>query len=155
MAVDGNGNVVLTAKALDNIDLGGGTLTGGGVVIGKYLGSDGAHVWSTAFGNYFRSLSKDIAIDSNGDFIVTGRLQNPEMEGRGIFVSKFSGLTGALVWTEYAGLEAFSDIGNGVAVDSNGDIVVTGGSRTSTDFGGGTLPNAGLWDIFLVRLREY
>jgi hypothetical protein len=102
VAVDANGDVVVTGVFFDTVDFGGGPLTSAGngdIFVAKYSASDGSHLWSRRFGG-----------------------------------------------------TSFEE-GSGVAVDANGDVVVTGRFHGTVDFGGGPLTSAGIADIFLLRLR--
>lgn len=43
--------------------------------------------------------------------------------------------------------------GNGIAVDSVGDVYVTGAFKVDADFGEGPVTSAGMEDIFILKLR--
>ncbi len=113
--------------------------TGATILYSTYLGGSGNE-------NDFRTGvdSSSIAVDSAGNIYVTGRtssLNFPVMNAvlpsyRGgdydAFVSKLSADGSALLYSTYLGGDA-NDAGNGIAVDSTGNIYVTGGTR-SDDF---------------------
>ena len=54
------------------------------------------------------------------------------------------------LWSHGVG-NSQSDQGNAIAIDANGNVVVVGISEAGIDFGGGTLPGAGNFDIVLVK----
>ncbi|WP_129350981.1 hypothetical protein [Sorangium cellulosum] len=58
--------------------------------------------------------------------------------GRDIFVAKFDS-AGNHVWSKSFGSASGHEDGNGVAVDSTGNVFATGGIEGAVDFGGGTL----------------
>lgn len=65
------------------------------------------------------------------------------------FVARYTGQTGAYLWAKnFGGLG--SDYAQGVAVDSLGDVVVTGYGYGGLDLGGGTVPTTGSADLFLA-----
>src|SRR5437867_626894 len=71
--------------------------------------------------------------------------------GRDLFVAKYAGSTGAHVWSRRAGYVNF-DEAFGVAVDSHGDVLVTGYFEQLANLGGGALlAVGGSRDIFLVK----
>src|SRR3990170_6282915 len=54
VAVDGNGDVLLTGSFQGTVNFGGGNLTSAGledIFVAKYSGADGAHLWSKRFGS--------------------------------------------------------------------------------------------------------
>ncbi|MBI2819399.1 MAG: hypothetical protein HYX73_05410, partial [Acidobacteria bacterium] len=57
------------------------------------------------------------------------------------------------IWSRRFGSTSF-DSGYGVAVDGNGNAVVTGAFNGTVDFGGGGLTSAGGGDIFVVKLSQ-
>ncbi|MBU0910353.1 MAG: hypothetical protein KJ717_12380, partial [Proteobacteria bacterium] len=69
--------------------------------------------------------------------------------GQDIFLARFSA-AGSHLWSMAFG-DGADQVGNAVAIDSAGNIIVTGELSGSADFGGGSLSSAGGRDIFLVR----
>jgi len=72
--------------------------------------------------------------------------------GSDIFLAKLSP-SGAHLWSKSFG-SASSDQANGVAVDSSGDLVVTGYFFGTVDFGGGALQSFDDADIFLAKFSS-
>ena len=66
-----------------------------------------------------------------------------------VFVVKLSPV-GAYIWARRAGGPWPSDVGNAVATDLNGNVVVAGCFQTSADFGGGAMTSVGA-DAFVVK----
>ena len=67
-----------------------------------------------------------------------------------LFVAKYSGVNGGLVWAKTLGGSG-SERGNGVVVDVNNDVIVTGNFTNTVDFGNGGLTSAGSYDIFVAK----
>ena len=164
IAVDGGNNVFVAGYFLSSLDLGGGVMGSAGdqdIFLVK-LTSAGAHLWSKRFGNSLTDKPEGVAVDGNGNLIMTGMIQGTVDFGGGplanvswiadAFVAKFTG-TGSHVWSKRFG-GADADTGYAVAARSNGDVVATGTFQATADFGGGALTSAGYQDIFLVELSS-
>ena len=163
VAVDANGNVVITGQLEGRADLGGGVLASSGdrdVFIARYS-SSGAYLWSKRLGATGSDIGFGIGVDTSGNVLVTGQFQGTVDFGGGglisaggtdIFLAKYSA-SGAHLWSRRFGGTG-NEVGNGIAVQGNGDMAVTGyfgyfGS--AVDFGGGPLTSAGGPDIFVAK----
>ena len=140
------------------------------------LNSTGANLlYSTFLGGAFNDQGNAIALDSGGNAYVTGftqsgfplvhPLQSANQGGQHAFVTKItptlSGVA-SVVYSTYLGGTG-RDVGNGIAVDSAGDMYVTG-ATTSMDFltttnalytqnDGQGGPEPGSSDAFLTELN--
>jgi hypothetical protein len=167
VAVDSGGNVLLTGQTQGPIDLGGGTLPyvsnpqySNGFVV-KYTAA-GSHVWSLAFGSaYGLSEGLGIAVDGSGNVAVAGRFMGTIGFGNGVSITgslgqpsaylvKLSGSNGLGIWAK-ALVADQTAAGRGVALDSAGNISLTGDFYNNCNFGGGTLTSAGALDGYLVK----
>lgn len=113
--------------------------------------------WSARYGSDSGEVGNALAIDTHGNVYVTGILQGTvdfdgveraSQGGEDIFVASFDA-DGRLRWVESYG-EANNDGGNGIAVDTSGNVYVTGVFRDTVDFGGGDRTSAGESDIFVA-----
>ena len=82
-----------------------------------------------------------------------------ELEPSDSVISESSGRTsstGALAWelAQKAGGSSGDDRSNAVAVDSNGDVYVTGAFEQTSTFGSTTLTAAGNDDIFVAKMNS-
>jgi hypothetical protein len=172
VAVDSQGNVFVTGWFVTTVDFGGGGLTSAGgqdIFLAKYS-SAGAHLWSKRFGSTDTLMTteslecgRSLAVDSNGDVVVGGSFMGTVDFGGGSmtsagdlgyldgFVAKFSGASGAHVWSKRLGSAGQDEAVMGVAVDGSGNSLVTGHFSNSVDFGGGALASAGGKDVFLAK----
>ena len=159
VAVDGNGNVLVTGKFSGTVDFGTGPITSAGatdIFLAKYSAA-GDPVWSRAFGGGMNDAGNGVAVDRGGNVVLIGTAGGGSDFGGGpimangysIVVAKFSP-TGAHLWSKGIG-DSFSNSGNAVAVDPSGNIAVTGAFSGPIDFGGGALISAAV-DIFLAKL---
>ncbi len=158
IAVDSAGNVYVTGETISTdfptqapyqpANAGGSDAfvtkldpTGATILYSTYLGGSGNE-------NDFSRTGVDaagIAADSAGNAYLTGRTAStdfpvmnallPSYRGGDYdgFVSKLSADGSALLYSTYLG-GAANDSGNGIAVDSAGNVYVTGGTRSDTDF---------------------
>jgi chitodextrinase len=163
VAVDTNGNVVITGELQGRADFGGALLTSSGVqdvFMAKYS-SSGALLWSKRFGATGSDIGYGIGVDTSGNVLVIGQFQGTVDFGGGslisaggadIFIAKYSS-SGSHLWSKRFGGTG-NDVGYGIAVQGNGDMALTGyfGNYGSpVDFGGGPLTSAGGPDIFVAK----
>jgi len=118
------------------------------------LDADGNTLWASAVAGIFDDVVKSIALDGNGNVAVTGYFTryadfNPTKRtyqlnavGRDdIFVQRLFGSTGKLDWVVTAGGDGVDirdrDAGEGIAVDSGNNMIITGSFAGETDFAPG------------------
>ncbi len=121
-------------------------------------------------GTFTRSRESDIAVDGSGNTYITGIFEGSTTFGPGealettltsdgdsdIFIAKYNTADGNLIWARRAG-GAQGDEGRSVAVDSSGNVYITGIIfRVSATFGPGevgetTLTSQGKSDIFVAK----
>jgi hypothetical protein len=163
--IDSGSNIIVTGSFNGALDFGGGVLTAAtasysDIFVVKYSAS-GAHLWSNRFGGSGNDAGYGVTADIYGDIIVTGSfvgtvdfggvMLTSNLSSNDIFVAKYSSSTGTHLWSKGFGSTG-DDQGKATAVDSSGNVVVTGHFNNSIDFGGGSLISAGLKDIFLLKL---
>jgi hypothetical protein len=158
VAIDGTGDVVVTGHFTGLIDFGGGRLTSNGladIFVAKLAGDDGAHVWSKGFGTDYDDVGKAVAVDGNGNVVLTGYsrsyvdLGGGPLGKAGIFLAKYTA-GGQHQWSW--GFGGGTNEGRGVAVDASGNVVVTGPFSGTADFGGGPLTSLNNGDdVFVAK----
>jgi hypothetical protein len=157
---DSGQNVLVTGSFHGVVDFGGGALTSAGstdLFIAK-LDPNGGHLWSKRFGDASEQIGKAIAIDNMGNVLVTGSFSGvvdfgggplASASGTDIFIAKLDP-NGAHLWSQRFG-GAGDGIGEAIAIDSVGNVLVTGSFSGVVDFGGGPLTSAGGTDIFVAK----
>ena len=142
IAVDNSGNVVVTGTAhrMGN---------SWSIITSKHSGATGVELFTKEFslGNLLTYKANNarpkVALDSSGNVIVTGSLLIPGSGDSDYATIKYSGLTGAQVWSQFYDGSAFGattyrdDVATAIAVGTNGNVFVTGysaGSDTTNDF---------------------
>jgi len=173
---DADGNSIITGYWHGNITLGAGetnettfTHLDTEIInhfIAKYA-PNGTLLWARQVAN---SVGKDVAVDANGDILVTGELRNYTIFGEGeanattlyrtgiqdMFLAKYDS-DGVLLWVKKAAGSAGNRCGGEtVALDSLGNALVAGYIEGEVLFGDGdavptTLTGAGGHDIFIAK----
>ncbi len=171
IATDAVGNVSITGftlsiNAIATIGAHQTTVDAGGLYdafIAKF-NSNGAIQWATYYGGGGNDYGQGIATDASGNIVVTGETNSSnaiatvgahspvKAVGTDAFVAKFN-TNGLRLWATYYGGGA-SDGGLVIATDANGNIIITGETRSSnaiatagahqTIFGGNS-------DVFIAK----
>lgn len=146
VAFDGNGNVVVTGSsaALSDSDT-GERLTD--YYTAKYAASNGMLLWEKRYNGQARDEASTLAVDASGNVVVTGFSATIDEFDRyhsaDYYTAKYAATNGALLWEQrYDGPEWYPvgnvwrpDVALAVALDSKGNVVVTGRSSFSSGFG--------------------
>ncbi len=165
LALDSSGNIFLTGKTYGTVNFGGGATSIGGdadLFVAK-LDKDGKHVWSKAYGDGHAQVGHSLATTPDGDVVVAGLLRGKMDFGGGksvtggtgddnVFVAKLKGDTGVGLWANQYG-DNDKQQANGVAVGSDGSVVLTGAMAGKFSFGGAMLDAKGKSDVFVAKLN--
>jgi len=160
VAVDPAGNIYVTGACAGTSNFGGANLVGAGgydIFLAKY-NAGGTHQWSTRFGGGTHDYGYGVVANASG-VVITGSFAVSVNFGGGaqasagsndIFVARFDG-NGVFQWSRTYGVSG-SDVGEELAFDSAGNVLVTGRVAGSVNFGGGALTFLGTSDVFLLKL---
>ena len=130
----GFGGIAFAGFFSGSVDFGAGTVSSAGssdIFVGRYY-FGGNHAWSKRIGSSGFDDGRSVAIDASGAVIVTGSFRDTvDFDGDSlasagnsdIFLVKYDAF-GTLIWAKRFG-DAESDSGVDVAVDANGNIVLT------------------------------
>jgi uncharacterized delta-60 repeat protein len=123
VAVDASGNALVTGYSYR---------AGGGVIYytAKYAAADGALLWQQTYagvGSTTSNIPVRIAVDSAGNAIVTGT-SHTSASGDDFYTAKYAAADGALLWERRYDHDGRSDSPIGLALDSAGNVSVTGWS---------------------------
>lgn len=150
IATDSSGNIFIAGYTNGGLD--GNTLTGSTDFYVTKYDSTGTKVWTKQMGVPLKSTgAQKVTTDSSGNVFVAG-YTNGNLDGNTVtgtydfFVTKYDS-TGAKIWTKLLGVAGASTYGNGVVVDSSGNIFI--GGYTSGGLDGNTL--AGTQDVFVTK----
>ena len=161
IVVDSLGNSYITGSYQNSITFGSTVLnaTAGSTsnVFVVKLDTSGNAVWAESWGGNGDDTGFGIAIDGSDNLYVTGNytglFDSTTFSSAGdsdVFVTKYSS-AGRLLWEESQGGPGHDD-GTGVAVDSSGNVFVTGDFIGKASFGTVQLSSAGQDDVFIERL---
>ena len=123
LAVDSSGNVVVTG-------ISNGGESGNDYYTAKYASADGALLWENRYNGPANSedFAKTVAVDRSGNVVVTG---SSIVSGSSYdyYTAKYASEDGALLWERrYNGPANGDHYPTSLAVDSSGNVVVTGSS---------------------------
>jgi uncharacterized delta-60 repeat protein len=132
VAVDASGHVVVTGSSTIGYDECGYPISG--YYTAKYAAASGALVWEQRYrGLTYSSEPIALAIDGGGNAVVTGFSIGTNFS-YDYYTAKYAAADGALLWEQRYSGPANYDFVQAVAVDSSGNVLVTGSSvGTSPD----------------------
>ncbi len=144
VAVDGEGNIFVTASFEGGINIGGASFTAttesSSSFVAKFSGAanaqSGSHLWS----KQVDAASASVAVDSKGNVAVCSDNS----------VTKFSS-EGAQLWSKNFG-SLGSNNSCGISHDANDNVLVAGSFSGSIDFGGGEQTATGGSDFLVLKL---
>ncbi len=124
------------------------------------ISASGVLQWMTYLGGSNNEWGGGLAVDSAGNALVTGSTTSTDFEGRNnashggydAFVVKVSA-SGALQWMTYLG-GSRDDYGDGIAVDSAGNALVTGDTFSYVFEGRNNSHHGGNEDAFALRISD-
>ncbi len=162
----GTGDDSATGVAVDgssNVFIGGYTQIGASDYQGfvaEYKPDDTLYPgWPVQFGTTGFNGVHRVATDSTGNVVVVGEFSDTvklgntltSQGGSDVLLASFAGLTGTLLWARSFGGHQ-DDAAWGLALDSDGSIVMAGYFNFDVEFGTGkALMNKGGYDIFTAR----
>ena len=150
-AVDSQGNVYILGSTEGDFDTQRNAAETSDVYLNKY-DANGRLLWSRLVGGTGAATAYDIAIDGEDNVIIAGQadselVSSDVFDGADSFVRKYDS-QGETLWTRQLDTLA-EDQANGLAIDTNGDIYVTGTIRGRLD--STTTPGGGE-DIYVLKL---
>ena len=162
VVLDSSSNPYITGFYNGTITVDGTTLTSKGaddVLVAK-LSANGGWQWVISAGGPRDDEGVGVAVDSNGEIYLTGYFSSTATFGTitltshgamDVFVAKLD-TNGDWQWAKSAGGTSGDDSGQGVAVDSSGNIYVNGYFSGTATFGSITLTSQGNEDVFIAKL---
>jgi len=161
IAVDTSGNVYVTGSSNATWGTPKNAYAGNWDAFAAKLNSSGVRQWNTFMGSVGGDYGRGIAVDTSGNVYVTGNSQdtwgapvNPHVGAlwHEAFAAKLSGSDGDLIWNTFMGAAGSEEVGYGIAVDTSGNVYVTGWSNATW----GTPVNAyaGNYDAFAAKLNS-
>jgi len=130
VAVDDSGNVVACGYSF-------GAMTGADYYTAKFAAVDGSLLWEKRYNGPANSddVPFDLALDGSGNAMVTGYSYGA---GSDVYTAKYAALDGTMLWeVRYDGPASSDDRATALALDVNGNVVVTGlstGDSGMTDY---------------------
>ncbi|MCP1381951.1 SBBP repeat-containing protein [Runella salmonicolor] len=162
IAVDAAGNAYITGYFQGTSTFGTASITAtplpyDDVFIAKYT-TNGTFQWVKSAGGSSNDFGYDIAADSNGNVYVTGSYFGTAFfdgtpitsEGSNdVFLAKYN-TNGGKEWVRSAGGTG-TENGQGVAVDGNGNVYISGNFNTTVRFDNRYVTSKGNNDIFIAK----
>jgi hypothetical protein len=123
IAVDGEGNAIVTGESQIN--------GGNGFYTVKYSGTNGTVLWEKRSAG----AGMGVAVDANNNVVVIGvTFQFAPEYATAFYTAKYAGTNGAVLWEKsYAGINSNSEEPRGLALDAQGNVIVTGFSTSTNE----------------------
>ncbi len=164
LAIDPTGGICVTGHFQGSVKFGDQTVsTAGEMFYLARLNAGGGVQWVRQGTGVGRAEGRGVAVNAGGEIYAAGLLRG-EVDFGGVtlqsveagdgFLAKFRS-DGGLVWARRFGGSSSSETeyGSRVAIAPNGDCLVVGEYDGAADFGGVTLPDAGVYATFVARFR--
>lgn len=160
IATDSSGNIFVTGYFSGSATFNDTTVNSSGgkdIFVAKY-NSTGTLRWVQTAGGTESDVANCIAVDKNGDVIIAGffyiscTFDSNTFTSAGkadMFVAKYSN-TGELHWVKQGGSSEI-DAANGMVLDNENNIYITGYYGNDASFDSTAIPHAGLADLYIVK----
>lgn len=161
IALDDMDNVYITGYFANTITFGAISLVsnGGNDIFVAKLDSSGNWLRVQHVGGSYRERGMDLEVDSQGNIYVAGHFNDSidfglhsvtAVNSDDIFVACMES-SGNWIWAQSAGGSS-SDISNGIAIDSSGNILLVGAFGGTASFGSIELSSEGQSDTFVAKM---
>src|SRR5207249_268056 len=139
------------------------TTTGGlDIFVAKYS-SSGACSWSKDIGGMYDEAGNAVAVDASSNILLTGEfrgtinfggatLTGTSQMNSDIFLAKLNS-SGGHIWSKDFG-NGNTGQGLGVAVDTSGNVVMTGAVIGAVNFGGGPTNTGGMRNAVIAKFSS-
>lgn len=160
---DSSGDVYIAGEFEGPVNFGGTHVVSNGdedAFIVKLSGVDGSVIWVETFGGTGDDGISGIDIDADDNVFATGYFEDTVAFGLGgtmtsagkkdAFFMKISGSDGStLLAKKKGGIE--DDYATGIAIDTDGNMLVVGVFEDVVNFGSGPTPSNGQFDCFILK----
>lgn len=152
LALAPDGGKVVVGATKGNID---GSNQGQTDAFAIKIGSNGSQVWKKQFGSTANDRFWAVAIDSDGSIYAGGATEgnlagHASFGGTDPMLFKLNAADGTPAWSRHIG-NGTTETGRGVAIDSSGDVYLTGRSSDSMDPGDPEAAHIGNSDNYIVK----
>lgn len=165
VTLDNEGNLLVTGRFRGTIVFGDTVLTNDGIWNHLFIAKgdgNGNWFWAVSAGSdepYTDSYGIALTTDSSNNIYLTGSLKGSvnfgsytliSGTGSDILVAKLDP-EGNWLWVERAGGDV-TDHGNSIALDTDGNIIITGNYSNNADFGSDIMTSGSLVNAFIAKL---
>ncbi len=163
LIVDKQGNCYITGYFKKTAYFGPYSVTskGGSDIFIAKLDNNGNWAWVTSAGGSDNDGGQSIVIDRDGNIYITGFIRTTAqfgserhtVKGNSIYTDMFiakADKNGKWLWAKNAG-GIGDDTGNGIVIDNEKNIYVTGSFALDVDFGSQTIKSAGEEDVYIAK----
>ncbi|SFH24353.1 T9SS type B sorting domain-containing protein [Pontibacter chinhatensis] len=161
IATDGNGNVYVAGNYTGSASFGSTTLTskGGQDIFLASFDSNGTLQWATSAGGTNSDVVTSLDIDASGNLYLGGHFTGTSTFGstqlrtngnnQDIFLARYTS-SGANTWAKSISSNGTEEL-NGLSVNADGDIYLTGSFSSSLRVGNFNFSTTGLLDIYAAH----